>query len=107
MTALQEAAWSTAALGADGREDEWQERFSALISKKGRKEERGKWQPLPFTYFLPPSMLHLPHPKPGKGLAQMGAHLVPAGSRAASLPLRAAPMQIVSKTIYRAYHLLR
>lgn len=38
MTALQGAAWSTAVLGADGKEDEWQQRLNALISKREEKE---------------------------------------------------------------------
>lgn len=39
MTALEETAWSTAALGAGGREDEWQERSSPLISKREEKKK--------------------------------------------------------------------
>lgn len=47
--------------------------------KTGRKEERAERRALPFTFF--PAFLcapSLPHPKPGKGLKQMGT---PAPSR--------------------------
>ena len=86
MTALEETAWSTAALGAGGREDEWQEHSSPLISKREEKkrEQSGELCLLHISSLTLRSLL--PHPKLGESPKQMGAPTPSAGSRAASVP---------------------
>lgn len=91
MTALQEAAWSTAAPGADGKEDEWQEHLNPLFSKRKEKERERRVAASAFCVF--PASLHarsLPHPKPGKGPEQMGTLTPSCRIRAASVSLGAA-----------------
>lgn len=78
--------------------------------KKGRKGERGEWQPLPLTCFLPPSMLDAASSRARqRPRADGNLHyfLQEAGLPPCPSEQLSAPRQIVSKTIPQMYHLLR